>query len=360
MAINSAQWMAALADDTLLTAVAIPGSHEACSYEIEGVAEQIEKSKWRPLLSTAKSLAPDKSLSAAEYVAQIIGLTQSLTLKQQLEAGVRFFDLNPYFSGGKNPPIYNGIVRTKFTLDDALKVLTSFLQSNTSEYLVLRLRAASDSYTHAKRAQALQECLTPYKDSLFQRPETGPVAVGAARGKILLITQDIAPLDAPFHAQDWDDIIVQELPEINAEENFISTIAEGVCTVATKPIRALISYFGSTTENWCEGVGKKVPKIFVPDKVFDEKRLAIKNHHLKSIARSGDSLSQFSINFISCVGSGSDILFLSPQVCSGKFNPGIKDLIANNGNGEKTGIVVMDFITAGLARSIYSANKLAG
>lgn len=360
MAIKSAQWMAALADETPLTAVAIPGSHEACSYEIAGVVEQIEKSKWKPLLSTAKSLAPDKSLSAAEYVAQIIGLTQSLTLKQQLEAGVRFFDLNPYFSGGKNPPIYNGIVRTKFTLDDVLKELTSFLKSNGSEYIVLRLKAANDSYTQAKRAQALQECLTPYKDSLLQRPETELVPVSAARGKIVLITQDVAPLEAPFHAQDWDDVSVQELPEINAEENFISSIAEGVCSVGTKPIRALLSYFGKETGNWCSGVGKHVPKIFVPDKVFDEKRLAIKNHHFKSIGRSGDGLAQFSINFISCTGSGSDILFLSPQVCSGKFNPGIKDLIANNGNGEKTGIVVMDFITAGLARTIYSSNKLTG
>ncbi|MNR59164.1 hypothetical protein D3C85_1803610 [compost metagenome] len=60
---------------------------------------------------------------------------------------------------------------------------------------------------------------------------------------------------------------------------------------------------------------------------------------------------------MSCVGAGSDILFLSPQVCSTKFNPGIKNLIANHGNSEKAGVVVMDFMTEDLAKGIYLANK---
>lgn len=359
MAITSSSWMAALADQTPMTAVAIPGTHDTCCYDLNGVEEQLEKSKWKPLFNTAKTLLPGKAISAVDYVVQVIALTQNLSIRQQLDAGVRFFDLRPSFGGGITLPIYHGIVRTKITLVDVMDEVTKFLNENKSEYVVLRIKAENDSVSQSKRAELLQNCLAPYKNHLFQRPESGLTAVSAARGRVVLITQDIGALNAPFYAESWGSASIQDDYEINAEENFISTIAEGVCNIGTKPIKALLGYFGKKTGNWCDGIGKQVPKIFVPDKVFDTKRLAIKNHHLKSIARSSSDLSRFSINFVSCVGSGSDVLFLSPQVCAGKFNPGIKDLIAKNSNGDKSGIVVMDFITEELAKGIYLSNKLA-
>ncbi|WP_159912977.1 phosphatidylinositol-specific phospholipase C domain-containing protein [Pantoea sp. 18069] len=343
-----------------MTAVSIPGAHDACCYDLTGVAEQLIKSKWAPLLATTATLplAGILGLTAADYVVRVLAQTQTLNIRQQLEAGVRFFDVRPSFGEGKALPIYHGIVRTRITLSGVLNEVTNFLNQNRSEYVVLRLKAENDSVASHVRTGILQECLAPYSNYISTQGY-GVIPVSAVRGKIVLLIQDVDALQAPLHSQDWGAVSIQDEYEINADENFISTIAEGACKVGRAPIKAILGIFGKKTGNWCENVGKNVPKIFVPDKVFEPKRVAIKNHHSQSIARSGSALSKFSINFVSCVGSGSDILFLSPQVCADKFNPGIKDLLAKSGNSEKAGIVVMDFITEDLAKGIYLSNRLA-
>ncbi len=358
---SSSRWMASLVDETPMTTVSIPGTHDSCCYDLTGVTAQLWDSKWRPLFVTAALLPLGGliGLTAAEYVVRVLALTQTLSIPQQLAAGVRFFDLRPSFAEGSTLPIYHGIVRTKSTLPDVLNQVTQFLNENPSEYVVLRLKAENDNIERSQRKEILAQCLMPYQNHISKQRSSNAIAVGSIRGKIVLLTQDIQLLDEPLHTEDWWSAKIQDEYEINANENFISTIAEGACAVFTAPARAVLSFLGEKTSNWCENAGKKVPKIFVPDKVFDVKRDAIKDHHALSIARSGGSLSNFSINFVSCVGSGSDVLFLSPQVCAGKLNPGISDLISKSGNGEKTGIVVMDFITEDLAKSIYLSNKLS-
>lgn len=361
MAISSSRWMAALADSTPMTSVSIPGAHDACCYEITGMTEQLVKSKWAPLFITAATLPMTGviGLTTAEYVVRVLAQTQTLNIRQQLEAGVRFFDLRPSFGEGRNLPIYHGIMRTRSNLTAVLGEISNFLSQNSSEYVVLRIKAENDSVSDYQRMEMLEQCLAPYANYLSTHNSYGFTPVSAVRGKMILLVQHIDALRMPFQSQRWRSASIQDESEINVDENFISTVAEGACKIGTAPIKAVLSLFGKKTGNWCENVGKNVPKIFIPDRVFDSKRLAIKDHHTKATARSGASLYNFSINFVSCVGSGSDILFLSPQVCAAKFNPGIKNLLSKNSNGDRTGIVVMDFITEDLAKGIYLSNQLA-
>lgn len=352
--------MSALADSTQITSVSIPGAHDACCYDITGVTEQLLKSKWAPLFATAAALplAGLVGFTAAEYVVRVLAQTQTLDLRQQLAAGVRFFDLRPSFGENRALPIYHGIVRTRITLAAVLADITKFLDQNRSEYVVLRIKAENDQASDYRRMEMLEECLAPYANYISTHNPYARTPVSAVRGKMILLIQDIDALRQPLQSQDWSSASIQDQYEINVNENFISTMAEGACKIGTAPVKALLSLFGKKTGNWCENVGKNVPKIFVPDKVFDAKRLAIKNHHTQAVARAGENFSNFSINFVSCVGSGSDILLLSPQVCADKLNPGIKQLIAGSSNGDRAGIVVMDFITEDLAKGIYLSNKL--
>ena len=358
MAISSSRWMSALPDQTPMTAVSTPGTHDACCHSLTGVAAQLATSKWKPLFAAAAVVpaAGLLGLSAAEYVVRVLALTQTLNIRQQLEAGVRFFDLRPYFGAGQTLPIYHGIVRTTSTLPGVLSEITNHLRQHPSEYVVLRLKAEGDDLSRSARRNLLQQCLTPFSHFVSQQISKDTWQVSDVRGKMVLLLDGIDALPAPLHSERWDSASIQDEFEINANENFISAVSEGACNVVSTPVRSVLSFFGKETNNWCDGVGKTVPKIFVPDKVFDSKRVAIKKHHLASISRR--QLSRFSLNFISCIGSGSDILFLSPQVCSTKFNPGVKKLISDNSSKEKTGIVVMDFISEDLAKGIYLANPL--
>lgn len=358
MAISSSHWMSALPDQTPMKAVSTPGTHDACCHDITGVAAQLATSKWKPLFAAAAVVpaAGLLGLTAAEYVVRVLALTQTLNIRQQLDAGVRFFDLRPYFGDGQTLPIYHGIVRTTSTLPGVLREITNFLSQHRSEYVVLRLKAEGDSLSGSARRNLLQQCLTPFSNFVSPRISKDTWQVSDVRGKMVLLLDGIDSLPAPFHSESWSNASIQDEFEINANENFISTVAEGACNIVSTPVRSVLSFFGKKTNNWCDGVGKSVPKIFVPDKVFDSKRVAIKNHHLTSTSRR--QLSRFSLNFISCIGSGSDILFLSPQVCSTKFNPGIKKLISDTASKEKTGIVVMDFINEDLAKGVYLANPL--
>lgn len=360
MALSSSRWMAALADSTQMTSVSIPGAHDACCYDLTGVTEQLLKSKWAPLFAVAAALplAGIVGLTAAEYVVRVLAQTQTLDLRQQLAAGVRFFDVRPSFGENRALPIYHGIVRTRITLAVVLAEITKFLDQNRSEYVVLRIKAENDEVSRYRRMEMLEDCLAPHANFISNHNPYARTPVSAVRGKMILLVQDIDALRHPLQSQNWSYASVQDQYEINVNENFISTLADGACRIGTAPIKTVLSLFGKKTGNWCENVGKNVPKIFVPDKVFNAKRLAIKNHHSLAIARSDENFSNFSINFVSCVGSGSDILLLSPQLCADKFNPGIKQLIAGSGNGDRAGIIVMDFITEDLAKGIYLSNKL--
>lgn len=350
MSNNSSRWMARLLDDTPLTHVSIPGTHDAACHDLTGVLPQLSNSRWASL---ADDILPGGI--TGNYLVEVLAKTQTLNITQQLQAGVRFFDLRPSFREGDKLPIYHGIIRTTSTLPGVLNQVANFLNANPSEYVILRLKAESDDKSWQERKNILDKCLKNYTNYIYTQGNTKG-AVSTARGKMVLLIQDIGSLNYTFN---WNGAKIQDDYEINANENLISKVAQTGCNVVQAPIKAIGSLFGKKVD-FCKDVGKKVPKIFVPDKVFDTKRLAIKDHHIKSISRKTDSSSDFHINFVSCVGAGADALLISPQVCATKLNPGIKNLISNNQNNQNLGfpgIVVMDFITEELASGIYSSNR---
>ena len=93
-------WMACLPNNIYFNMLSIPGTHDSAT---SGLSTQIG------------------------------GKCQNWTIAQQLENGVRAFDLRPAASSPEN--IHHGIINTGVKFSDALAALTTFLQNNPTETL---------------------------------------------------------------------------------------------------------------------------------------------------------------------------------------------------------------------------------
>lgn len=98
-------WMSKLPDSVPLSAISIPGTHE----------------------------------SLARGYGEVISECQSLTLEQQLEAGVRGLDVRCRHISNSFA-IHHGIVFMHLMFGDVLNVLESFLQINPSETVIVRIK----------------------------------------------------------------------------------------------------------------------------------------------------------------------------------------------------------------------------
>lgn len=103
-------WMSKIPDSTPLTALSIPGSHDACTYTCgSGMSK-----------------------------------CQNFNITYQLNAGIRYFDVRPDDEG----KIFHGIIPTDCTMEMVMDACTGFLKSNPSEMIILQISAGRDKYIY--------------------------------------------------------------------------------------------------------------------------------------------------------------------------------------------------------------------
>ena len=103
-------WVSDLEDYLLLNGIAVPGSHDSCTAVLD-----------------------DGSF----------GKTQSLTIAEQLDIGVRFFDLRAaYSASAPHLPLYHGKDSLKTDLETVLNQLNSFLTApeNNRELIIVSIK----------------------------------------------------------------------------------------------------------------------------------------------------------------------------------------------------------------------------
>lgn len=159
-------WMENLPDDTPLSQITIPGTHNSAALR-------------EPFPGTAKC--------------------QTLTLTQQLKAGVRFLDIRCRHSGDQFQ-IFHGPIDQKLSFADCLAELLKFLKAHPSETIVVSIKGESTPKNNTR----------PFLDTFksYLKPEhwwikdTLPT-LGLARGKLILLRrfQSKKPLGIP--ATDW-------------------------------------------------------------------------------------------------------------------------------------------------------------
>ena len=117
--------------------------------------------------------------------------TQVLTLKQQLNAGIRYFDIR--CQQVKNAfQIYHGPVNQNMNFNDVLIVLTDFLKANPTEMLYMRLKKENpDENSNRSFSKTFIESYYSderYKEFFFSTKNcSASPTLAETRGKIFLI-----------------------------------------------------------------------------------------------------------------------------------------------------------------------------
>lgn len=162
-------WITALPDNAYASQLSIPGTHDAATGD-----------------GTTFSL----------------GKTQSLTLQEQWNMGIRVFDLRPgykkvrkgFFKYENELHIYHGIVETRTSFKDAVKVLSDNLAANPGEFAIIVMRFENDSPLYNKRDvwnSLMSSFLTSSDFPAERRVDFRPdLTVGELRGKILVLSRD--------------------------------------------------------------------------------------------------------------------------------------------------------------------------
>lgn len=159
-AIDYLNWMQALDDNLFLSRLSIPGAHDA-----------------------ATSSCGSSGITGGAH-------TQTYTIAQQLEHGVRLFDLRPVWNGS-DMMIYHGIISTGVKFNDALTTLCNFLNSHPKEFLFVIMRHEDDGASSANKAQwpaRMQSCLSARSQYIIDYSPT--LTVRDMRGKMLVMSRN--------------------------------------------------------------------------------------------------------------------------------------------------------------------------
>lgn len=167
-------WMASLPDNVYITQLSIPGAHDAAT-------------------STCSSLTGAK--------------TQTYTVSEQWERGVRVFDLRPTDENA-NGPIYHGsgILRasTGTTLRAELGNLKTKLAANPTEFAIVIIRNENNSgQDNGKWKEVIKPILDSYNDVLTEWHRD--LTLGDVRGKIIVFARDEVAETKAAKVGGWPD-----------------------------------------------------------------------------------------------------------------------------------------------------------
>lgn len=169
-------WMSELPDNAFVSTLSIPGSHDTATGE---------------------------GFTSSIYVGS--AQTQDKTVQEQMEMGVRAFDIRPGVYGNALH-CYHGIARTKVSVADVFDRMTAFLDANPSEFFVIHLfpgnNAGGNDIKDKMNALLASDKYAPYMAEF--RPN---LLVRDMRGKIVFVRRwDFAEWNSEHAAvvYDWN------------------------------------------------------------------------------------------------------------------------------------------------------------
>ena len=146
-------WMQKVNDDFLINELSIPGTHDS---------------------------------GALHSIFDVSGKCQDINIKTQLNIGVRFFDLRLQLVNDEFK-IVHSFVDQNLSFTSVMKDLSSFIRSNSSEFLIISLKKEESDVNSSKSFKdALLDELTNYDDVLCF-DSLLPKTLKEARGKIYII-----------------------------------------------------------------------------------------------------------------------------------------------------------------------------
>ncbi len=148
-------WMKGIDDSTPLTQISIPGSHDS---------------------------------GAFHSIADLSGKCQDMSIKEQLNAGIRFFDIRLQQRENKLKVVH-GIVDQKLDFSDMLGDFDAFLKASPKEGLIVSIKEESSSVGSTISFEESLKLALDEHDSFWERGRELPSTLGELRGKICLVSR---------------------------------------------------------------------------------------------------------------------------------------------------------------------------
>jgi 1-phosphatidylinositol phosphodiesterase len=266
-------WMTSIGDSVLLSQLTIPGTHDSGAM-------------YEPVSGTAKC--------------------QSLTIAQQLSAGVRFLDVRcRHYQDAF--VIHHGSIYQNQNFDDVLTACQSFLTANPGETIIMSVKEEYDAYNNTRTfADTFNAYVSAYS-GLFNLTSSIPT-LGNSRGKIILVRR-FSGITGGLAANSWGD--------------------NALFTTGSLRVQDYYQVSSSTNDN----------KIAAIESLFNE-------------ALAGSSGTLY-LNF--CSGYKSILGIPNIPSVSGDVNNWLASYFGEN-ICNRYGIAIMDFATAALCEPIYKSN----
>ena len=201
LAVPPTDWLGMVKDETKVCKLSIPGTHDTMT----GMGF------YQPVL---------------KFIFNMTAISQVSTLDEQIQSGLRFFDIRPVVSTDtiakkKILRLTHGISELDITFEWTIDQLQSYLKAHPSEFFIAKLQFDNGSEDQKDLFSLLSKVLHLQKyQGLFVENWRPDITVGEMRGKILWLSRyDLRPLNASYHYPivycDWPD----EDPDIDEELN---------------------------------------------------------------------------------------------------------------------------------------------
>lgn len=314
---NGNNWITPLDDDIYVSQLSIPGTHDAATKD-------------------------------AGYIITA-GRCQDLTIEEQLNIGIRAFDLRPTTTGtrlssetsdgNRNLPIYHGMTSCKTDMEKVFTTFNNFLDKNPGEFIIVTCRWENEGaygypISTSYSMDMFNTCMTNFLNKVAYYPANRKIAfkkdltVGELRNKIL--------------------IIMRPNQGTNPDAYYASEASEGTTFITGWPagsqdVRRGV-YFKSQYEGSATGYAI-IQDYYNPKDA--EKKISLVKEELDLSAQShtnNDFINTWFINHCSgYIGSAASYRAYSDN--ASQTNPAIYEYIT----GDKkvvgsTGIVMLDFV----------------
>lgn len=159
---SNENWMASLPDALKVCRVSVPGTH-------------------------------DSGTAGVRFPMRHYARTQTLTIGEQWDAGIRFFDLRPRLDDGALK-IFHGPADCHVSFSEALLIIRNKLEQNPAEFCIIMTNLAGGG---DEAARLMSEQISGIIPSDMIAPFAPDIAVADVRGKVLFIHRNMSAADAP-------------------------------------------------------------------------------------------------------------------------------------------------------------------
>ena len=236
-------WQSMVRDETKVCKLTIPGTHDTMT----GMGF------YQPVL---------------KYVFNMTAISQVSTLEEQMNTGLRFFDIRPVVSTDtiakkKILRLTHGISELDLTFEWTIDQLQNYLKAHPTEFFIAKLQFDNGFEDQKDLYSLLSDVLHKSKyQGLFIENWRPDITVGEMRGKILLLSRyDLRSMNATYNYPivycDWPD----EDPDIDEDLNPQAQRSCAMYNMNDSTIKATLykqDYYKTTTEKRMKNKQKTV------------------------------------------------------------------------------------------------------